>query len=510
MLETGTEERGDGGTTADVVAARAARLDDARPGAVKRQHDQGRWTARERIDALADLGSFVEYGGLLRPATAALDGPADGLVAGHATVDGRPVCLMSYDYTVQGGSQSPRNFEKMDRMLTLAREHRLPVVIWSEGGGVRAQEMDLGGRSGTPTFATLASLSGWVPTVTILPGRAFAGNANLAGIADTIIATRAACIGMAGPLMVRAATGEDLTPEELGSADLHESVGAVDIVVDDEAVAVGTARKYLSYFRGRIAPGQAPDVTALTTIVPESPRRAFDVRSVIEHLADVGTVLELRPAFARNAVTTLARLGGHAVGIVANQSSFSAGSIDAPSSDKMARFIQLCDAYDIPVVFLCDTPGFMVGLRTEQTALVRHSARILVALANATVPILTVVLRKAYGFGLYAMATSRAFSPAVLIAWPSAEYGHMAPVGAAEIVLGDELRAARNEDARLALISAKVEEIRAKGMSLEAGRTFRVDDVVPPADTRGILIRTLDTVPPPPVRSAKKHPVDPW
>ncbi|HEY1278514.1 MAG TPA: carboxyl transferase domain-containing protein, partial [Acidimicrobiales bacterium] len=446
---------------ADLAAAldaRRAPLDEARSDAVARQHARGRWTARERLAAFCDGGSLVEYGRLVRPKSKRLDGVADGLVMGHATVDGLPVCVLSYDYTVHAGTQSPRNHHKIDRMLDLAEQHQWPVVIWSEGGGARPHELSYDGV--IETFVTLARLSGLVPTVSIVPGRAFAGHANIAGLVDVTIGTRDACMGMAGPRLVEAATGESMTPEELGPMELHEKTGVIDLLVDDEEAAIRAARHYLSFFRGPTTAGTGPDVTKLRDVVPENPRRAYDVRDVIRHFADVESMLELRPRFAAAAVTALARIGGRPVGIVANQPMVLAGAIDAGAADKIARFISLCDAYDLPLVFLCDTPGFLVGHRVEQTGLVRHSVRTILALANATVPVLTVVLRKGYGLGYYAMG-SDAFRPALLVAWPSAEFGGMGLEGAVDIMYGRELESTPDADRRV-LRQAKIDELRAK------------------------------------------------
>ena len=472
---------------------RRAVTDEARPEAVAKQHGRGRWTARERIAGLVDVGTFVEYGALATPAARDLDGAADGLVMGHATVDGQPVCVMGYDYTVHAGTQSQRNHRKIDRMLDLARRHRWPLVVWSEGGGMRPHELTFGGL--TSTFTALACLSGVVPSVAIVPGRAFAGHANIAGLVDISIATRNACMGMAGPALVEAATGERLTPEELGPIELHESTGAVDLVVDDEEAAIEAARAYLSYFLPA-ATVIAPDTTVLRGIVPANPRQAYDVRAVIDHVADVASALELRPRFGRAVVTALCRIGGHPVGVIANQPSVLAGAIDADASDKITRFVQLCDAHDVPLVYLVDTPGFMVGRETEHTALVRHSARTILALANATVPILTVVLRKAYGLGYYAMG-GPAFHPALIVGWPTAQFGAMGFEGAAALMMTEDR-------------ASTVEDLRTRNTGLAYARGFAIDDLVDPADTRDLLVRTLDAVVPVAGRGDRKHPVDAW
>ena len=359
---------------AQALAARRAVLDDSRQSSVARQHERGRQTARENIAQFADSGSFVEYGGLAKPARADMDGPADGLVMGTATVDGAPVVLAAYDYTVHAGTQSATNHRKMDRLFELAERNRWPVVGWWDGGGARPHDMLVAGRPENPGFVTFARLSGLVPTVTIVSGRAFAGQANLAGLSDVIIATTSAAMGMAGPPLVEAALGHKLSPEEIGPMSVHEAAGAIDVLVESEADALAAARLYLSFFRGPQAPGEAPDALALRDVIPENPRRAYNVRKVVAGIADIGSVLELRPNFSKAAVTALARIEGRPVAIIANQPMFLAGAMDSPACDKIARFIGLADAYDLPLVFLCDTPGLMVGPEVEKTALVRHSA----------------------------------------------------------------------------------------------------------------------------------------
>ena len=403
-----------------VLDAHAATLDAARPKAVAQQRKRNRWTAREAIAALTDGGSFVEYGGLARPAVPGMSGAADGIVMGTARVEGRPVDLLFYDYTVYAGTQSAINHMKSSRMFEHAERHRLPVVCWLDGGGARPHDMKVEGRGATPTFVVFARLSGLVPTVGILPGRAFAGHANLAGMCDVLIATKDSTLGMAGPPLVEAALGVKLTPEEIGPASVHVASGVIDVLVEDEAEAIAVARKYLGYFGGAIAPGAAPDGTALRDVVPDNPRRAYNVRKVIEGIADIGSVLELKAGFGRAVVTSLIRIAGRPVGVVANQPMFLAGAIDSPASYKAAHFIQLFDAFDIPMLSLCDTPGLMVGPDVERTGLVRKSARVLTAFANATVPVMTVVLRKAYGLGYYVMG-SQPLNPAILLAWPTAE-----------------------------------------------------------------------------------------
>jgi acetyl-CoA carboxylase carboxyltransferase component len=492
-----------------VLEARRAILDEARPDAVARQRKRGRWTAREALAALTDPDSFVEHGGLARPAVAGMTGAADGLVMGSGTLDGRPVDLVIYDYTVYAGTQSAVNHAKMTRMFEHAERHHLPVICWLDGGGARPHDMRVEGRGSSNTFVVFARLSGLVPTIGILPGRAFAGHANLAGMCDVLIATRDSSMGMAGPPLVEAALGLKLTPEEIGPASVHVASGVIDILVDDETEAVAKARQYLRYFGPPTEPGPAPDTRALRDAVPESARRAYDVRKVINLLADVGSVLELKPSYGRAIVTSLIRLGGRAVGVVANQPMVLAGAIDGPASDKAAHFIQVCDAFDIPVLILCDTPGLMVGPEVEKTGLVRRSARILTALANATVPLMTVVLRKAYGLGYYVMG-SRPLDPALLVAWPTAEFGGMGLEGAVNIIYRRELDDAPDPETRAELHRRLTAGLRRSNTALEVAARFGYDDVIDPADTRDILLRTLATLPAPSPRTTRKRIIEPF
>lgn len=492
---------------AEVVALRRAALDDARPEAVAKRRKTGHRTARENIDEFLDTDSFLEIGRLTKPKLAHMTGPADGLVMGTGTVAGKAVAVMSYDYTVYAGTQSSHNHMKHDRLFQLAIKHRWPLVTWLEGGGARPHDSMTGRVGTTTTFVDFARASGWIPLIGICAGRAFAGNANLCGMCDILIATPKAAIGMAGPPLVKAALGKDFTPEEICPPEIHMAQGVIDVMVADEAEANQVATKYLSYFQGPRAPGEAPDTKRLRDLVPENPRRAYDVRKVIEGIADVGSVLELKPKFGRAIITSLIHIEGHPVGVLANQPMYMAGAIDSPASEKAARFIQLCDAFDIPMVMLCDTPGLMVGPDVEKTGLVRRSARVLLALANATTPFMTVVLRKAYGLGYYVMG-SEPLEPSLLLAWPTAEFGGMGIEGAVNIICKPELDAAPDTESRDRLHAEKVAELKKSNTALEVAGRFEFDDVIDPADTRWYLAETLKRMPPPPPRERKKHPVD--
>jgi len=494
---------------AAVRAARDAALDAARPEAVDKRRAQGRMTARESIAAFLDSGSFVELGRVAKPARDDMAGAADGVVMGHGLTQGKPVAVMAYDYTVHAGTQGYVNHLKTDRIYALAAQNRWPMVSWLEGGGARPHDFTVSMRGDTHTFVNAARLSGLVPTIGIVSGRCFAGNANLAGLCDIVIATEQAVMGMAGPALVQQALGFTPTPEEIGPAQVHVEAGAIDILCRDDAAAAALARQALGYFVGPIAPGQAPDTAGLRDIVPADPMQGYNVRRVLEHLFDAGSILELRPRFGGAAVTALARIEGMPVGVVASQTTFLGGAIDSATSDKIARFVQLCDAHDLPLVLLVDTPGLMVGPAVEKTALVRHSARILTALANATVPFLTVVMRKAYGLGYYVLG-SKALSPVLLLAWPTAEFGGMGLEGAAALIWKKEFEAIPDNAARKAALKEKTEYLMRMNTALEVGGRFEYDDVIDPADTRDLLAKTLRALPKPTPRAGRKRIVDNW
>ena len=494
---------------AAVLAAKAQTLDENRPRALAKRAKTGHWTARKNVEMFLDAGSLQEYGQLAKPAFQRMEGAADGLITGIGTVGGARVAVAAYDYTVHAGTQSIINHAKADRLLNVVYRLRLPLVFWAEGGGWRPHDTNVDARSYEETFVMMAKLSGLVPTVGIVAGRCFAGNANIAGLCDAIIATKKAALGMAGPPLVESALGLKLTPEELGPAEVHEVSGAIDVLVEDEAEAIAVARKYLSYFRGPTEPGEAPDTMALRSIVPENRRRAYDVRKVIESIADRGSTLELRPRFGRAAVTALVKVDGRPMGVLANQPMYLAGAMDSPACDKLARFIQSCDAYDVPMLYLCDTPGLMVGPEVEATALVRHSSRILTAAANCTTPFVTVTLRKAYGLGFYMMG-SLPVHPSLYVGWPTVEFGAMGFEGAAKIMYKAELEAIEDPKARLDREREMAEEMRRQNTAIARAERFEFDDIIDPADTRDVVIKFLTSLPPPAPRTTRKHVIDNW
>ncbi|MEE9611956.1 MAG: carboxyl transferase domain-containing protein [Desulfatiglandales bacterium] len=493
----------------EIRRLRSARLDENRPEAVAKRRRTGHWTARENIGAFIDPGSLVEYGALAKPQVEGMHGVADGTIIGTARVNGQPCAVLAYDYTVYAGSGGHIGYMKHERIFQLAHEMRLPVICWLEGGGHRPHDLKVGMGLDLPCFFTFAKLSGWVPLVGIVAGRCFAGNTNLAGMCDVIIATPKSTIGMAGPALIEPGLGRKVTPEEIGPLDVQVPNGVVDLVADDEGHAVAVAKQYLSYFNGQVTPGQAPDVSRLPELVPENPRRAYDVRRVIQHIADLDSILELRPKFGKAIVTALIHIEGYPVGVIANNSMFLSGAIDSPASDKASRFIQLCDAYDIPILFLCDTPGLMVGPEAEKTAIVRHASRLLINLASTTSPKLTVILRKFYGMGGFLMG-SKLIKPHLLVGWPTAEFGVMGPEGAVDIIYREELNSAADPQTRDKLHRKYTEDLNRRYTGVEVAGKFEIDDIIDPADTRRYLAQTLASLPKPPVRTERKRMIDPW
>jgi acetyl-CoA carboxylase carboxyltransferase component len=495
--------------------------DDRRSDAVARRHATGRRTARENVADLVDDGSFVEYAPLVvagqrrRRALQELieRTPADGLVGGIGTVAGRSVVAMSYDYMVLAGTQGMWNHEKKDRLFELAARLRLPVVFFTEGGGGRPGDTDGATVAGLDVlaFSLFARLSGLVPLVGITTGYCFAGNAALLGCCDVIIATDGSNIGMGGPAMIEGGGLGSYEPTVIGPVDVQEANGVIDVRVRDEAEAVRVAKQYLSYFDDRIVPWECTDQRALRHLVPENRVRAYDVRAVIEALCDTGSVLELRRAFGEGIITALTRIEGRAVGIVANNPSHLGGAIDSPAADKAARFLQLCDAFDVAVVFLCDTPGFMVGPESEASGAVRRMARMFVTGANLTVPTGTVILRKGYGLGAQAMAGGTFKAPLFCVAWPTGEFGGMNLEGAVRLGQRRELDAIEDPGERERVYQEMVERMYEHGKALNMASYFEIDDVIDPADTRRWITTMLAAAPSPPTRTGKKRPnVDSW
>ncbi|MGZ4785763.1 MAG: acyl-CoA carboxylase subunit beta, partial [Acidimicrobiales bacterium] len=442
--------------------------------------------------------------------------PADGLVSGVGKVDGRPTVVMSYDYTVLAGTQGVHNHAKKDRLFELAERMRLPVVFFTEGGGGRPGDTDSSGMTGLDTmaFALFAELSGLVPLVGITSGRCFAGNAALLGCCDVIIATDGSNIGMGGPAMIEGGGLGVFTPDEVGPMDVQVPNGVVDIAVADEAEAVAVAKRYLSYFADDADADRSwscPDQRLLRHVVPENRLRIYDVREVIDTLADTDSVLEVRRGFGAGMITALIRVEGRPLGVIANSPAHLGGAIDADGSDKAARFMQLCDAHDLPILMLCDTPGFMVGPEAEKTALVRHVSRLFVTGASLTVPFFTIVLRKGYGLGAQAMCGGSFRRPIFTVAWPTGEFGGMGLEGAVRLGFRNELEAEADPVAREAMFQERVDRLYEQGKAVNTATYYEIDDVIDPAESRRWITMALESAPPPSPRAGKKRPsVDTW
>jgi acetyl/propionyl-CoA carboxylase alpha subunit/acetyl-CoA carboxylase carboxyltransferase component len=494
---------------AEVLERHALTRDERRPHALAKRRKTGQRTARENLDDLLDADSFVEYGALALAAQRgrrALDdliaqSPADGLIAGIGTVNAARVggeaarCMaIAYDYTVFAGTQGMMSHKKTDRMLQLAEQWRLPLVLFAEGGGGRPGDTDHVGVAGLDcrTFASMARLSGQVPLVGVVSGRCFAGNAALLGCCDVIIATRNASIGMAGPAMIEGGGLGKFTPEEVGPASVQAPNGVIDVLVEDEAAAVQVAKQYLSYFQGPMADWTCADQRLLRETIPENRLRVYDIRRVIEMLADDDSVLELRRAFAPGLITALVRIEGKPFGLLANNPMHLGGAIDAQAGDKAARFMQLCDTFGLPMLSLCDTPGFMVGPQAEKQATVRHVSRMFVAGASLRVPFFTVVLRKGYGLGAQAMAAGSFHAPLFTIAWPSGEFGAMGLEGAVRLGYAKELAAIDDPAQREAEFERMVADAYRNGKAINMASFLEIDGVIDPAETRRWLMRGLN------------------
>jgi len=490
---------------ADLEAVRARHalgLDAARPEAVARRRARGRRTARENLADLLDDGTFVEYGRLLFAAQERrrtreeliARTPADGLVGGVGEIDGRRCVAMSYDYTVLAGTQGMRNHAKKDRLFELAERRRLPVVLFAEGGGGRPGDVDMPIVAGLDcrAFHLFAGLSGLVPLVGIASGYCFAGNAALLGCCDVVIATEDSSIGMGGPAMIEGGGLGSYEPDEVGPIDVQYANGVVDLRATDDEQAVALARRYLSYFRGARAAGSAPDQNRLRELIPEQRKRAYDVRRVLQGLFDEDSVLELRRGFGPGIVTALALCDGRPLGVVANDPTHLGGAIDAVGADKAARFMAMCDAFALPLLFLCDTPGFMVGPAAERTATVRHFARMFVTGANLTVPAGTIVLRKGYGLGAQAMAGGGFKAPVFTIGWPTSEFGAMGLEGAVRLGMRRELDAIEDASEREQAFEAAVAAAYERGEGLNMAAYGEIDDVIDPAESRRWIATLFD------------------
>jgi acetyl-CoA carboxylase carboxyltransferase component len=500
-------DNGERADLAEVLARRSLTRDEARQEAIDRRHAKGGRSARENVEDLVDPGSFVEYG---RFAIAAQRGrrelddliantPADGLIGGTARINGelfgeRAACaVLSYDYTVLAGTQGALGHRKKDRLFELIERMRLPTVFFAEGGGGRPGDTDYPVVSALDTraFALWANLSGLVPRIAVVASRCFAGNAVLAGCADLIVATENISLGMGGPAMIEGGGLGKVDPDEVGPIATQAANGVVDLVVADEAEAVTATKRLLGYFQGALPIWETPDQEALRDAVPERQRRAYAVRPIVETLADADSATFLRERFAPEMVTALIRIEGRPLGVIANDTRHVAGAITSEAADKASRFLQLCDAFDLPVLSLLDTPGMMVGPEAEATGLVRHASRLLLAGAALRAPLIAVILRRGYGLGAQAMTGGSMHEPLLTLAWPSAHLGPMGLEGAVRLALRKELEAIADEgerEQRVRDLTAAAEE---NAKALNAASLFEIDDVIDPTETRALIASTL-------------------
>lgn len=515
----------------EVIERHRKTQDEARPEVVERRHKKGMRTIRENISDFLDADSYcIEYGSLSMaaqrrrlPAAELIDKtPADGLVATVGSVNGdlfessKSRCMViGYDYTVLAGTQGWFNHKKKDRMLELAYKWKLPTVLFAEGGGGRPGDVDMmeiivAGLE-FKSFSHLARLSGLVPLVGIVGGYCFAGNAALLGCCDVIIATKNSNIGMAGPAMIEGGGLGVFKPSDIGPVSVQSPNGVIDIVAEDDADAVAKAKQYMSYFQGSLPDWECEDQQLLFECMPEQRRRTYNVRKIIDIMADKGSVLELRKKFGVGIITSLIRIEGHPFGLMANNTTHLAGAVDADGADKISRFIQLCDAFDIPMIVLIDTPGFMVGPEAEKKAQVRHFCRIFNNAVNATVPVFSVVLRRGYGLGAMAMAGGSFHNSDFIVSWPTGEFGGMGLEGAVKLGFKKELEAIEDPEKRQARFDELVAMHYEHGKAVNMASCLEIDDVIDPAETRQWIMCGMRAQPEPEKRSGKKRPnIDCW
>jgi methylmalonyl-CoA decarboxylase subunit alpha len=472
---------------------------------IARQHAQDKLTARERLALLVDEGTWTELGihAGIHFSVRGLEGkdaPADGVITGYGKVDGRLVAIAAYDFTVMAGSMGMTGETKVARLRELALTKRIPFVWLLDSAGARIQEAvgSLFAGSGH-LFREEVVNSGVIPQVAALMGPCAAGTAYIPGLADFVPMVKGrGSMALAGPHLVRAAVGEDVTQEELGGSRVHcRKSGVGDLEVADDEECIERIKQYLSFMPSHCE--EAPPVRVvsdpvdrmdeeLLDVIPESNRKPYDMYDVIRRIVDDGEYFDLKPQWAKTIITCLARFGGRPCGIVANQPKQLGGILDNDSADKAARFINLCNAYGIPLLFLQDVPGFMVGTKVEEAGIIRHGAKMLYAVANATVPKITVVLRKAYGAGYYVMC-GRAYEPDLIVAWPTAEISVMGAEGAVEIVFRKQVEEADDPAAKKAELIANYRSVIDVYI---AARNAMIDDVIDPRETRPTICRALE------------------
>ncbi len=513
---------------AELFQRTALGLDENRPDATARRTKTNQRTSRTNVEDLFDPDSFIEYGALavaaqrfrrsedeLRAKT-----PADGLIAGIGSVNGglfgeeNARCMvLAYDYTVLAGTQGHFSHKKMDRMLRLAHELEIPMVLFAEGGGGRPGDVDAAGVAiaglDLSTFALFGGYNGKAPLVGIVSGRCFAGNAALLGCCDIIIAARDSNIGMGGPVMIEGGGMGVFRPEEVGPIDVQIDNGVVDIAVADEAEAVAVAKKYISYFQGDLKAWQAPDPKPLRDIIPENRRRTYDMKRVITGIADVGSFLQLRPDYGMGIITGFMRIEGRPFGVIANNCMHMAGAIEAEDADNAARLMQLCNVHGLPIVSLIDTPGFMVGPEIETRAQVRHVCRMFVIGSHLTVPYFSIVTRRGYGLGAMAMAKGGFHESAFIASWPTGEFGGMGLEGAVKAGFKRELDAEKDPAAKEALFNKLLGQLYERGKAVNMAAYLEIDAVIDPVETRNWIMKGFLSSPKRSAREAHKPYIDP-
>jgi acetyl-CoA carboxylase carboxyltransferase component len=503
-------------------------LDENRPDAVERRKKKNQRTTRTNVEDLCDPGSFIEYGALAIAAQRSrrteedliVRTPADGLITGIGSVNGAlfgeadsRCMILAYDYTVLAGTQGHFSHKKLDRMLKLAHEQEIPLVLFAEGGGGRPGDVDAAGvviaGLDLSTFAKFGGYSGKAPLVGIVSGPCFAGNAALLGCCDVIIAARNSNIGMGGPVMIEGGGLGVFKPEEVGPIDVQVNNGVVDIAVADDVDAVAVAKKYLSYFQGSVKDWQAPDPAPLRAIIPENRRRVYDMKQVIKGIADVDSFLELRPAYGIGMITGFIRIEGKPFGIMANNCQSMAGAIEADDADNASRLMQICNVHGLPILSLIDTPGFMVGPEIETRAQVRHVCRMFVQGSHVSVPYFSVVVRRGYGLGAMAMARGGFHESVFTASWPTGEFGGMGLEGAVKAGFKKELEAQQDPAAREALFNQLLARLYERGRAVNMASYLEIDAVIDPVDTRKWVIKGLMSAKSRSAREANQPFVDP-
>lgn len=500
--------------------------DENRPESVKKRHKKGSRTARENIEDLCDINSFDELGSLivagqsqrLSKEELIQKTPADGLIAGIGSVNSKTFgeknskcCVMSYDYMVLAGTQGAFNHKKTDRLISISKKGNLPIVFFVEGGGGRPGDVDFysisSGGLDLKTWSEYSKLSGKVPRISIVSGNCFAGNAAIAGCSDVIIATKNSSIGMAGPSMIKEGGLGEYKASEIGPSKIQYENGVIDILVKDEKEAVDKAKQYLSYFQGNKTKWKVGDQNQLHSLIPENRKYAYDVTKILNLVFDENSVLELRGGFAKNMVTALARIEGKPLGIIANSTKYLGGAIDGDASEKASRFMQLCKAFNIPIISFCDTPGFMVGPDHEKLALVRKTSRLFINGANLKTPIITIVLRKAYGLGAMAMAGGNFHQSYMTLSWQTGEFGPMGLEASVELGFKKELDNTSSKTERKKLYDYLVSQAYEKGKAINAASKLEIDEVIDPKETRSRISNALHNYP---HQKDKQNFIDSW